>query len=170
MTPLRFFFGFLRAARSGEKHRTIRLPLPSQHNALASGRSRIWTLWTLLTAAVILLLLARQFYFRKPIPRAGAQFNLPRPRQRGSLVASGGILSPDSHYMVFMARDREAAQAHLYFKDMDSAELLPLGGTEGASDPFWSPASDMIGFFAKRSAQDCGPARGYSEEPSPQCQ
>jgi eukaryotic-like serine/threonine-protein kinase len=121
---------------------------PSPHSTMREWpKSRIWTLWTLLTAAVILLLLARQLLFPKPIPRAGVLL-FTQAAPQGSPLASGGILSPNSRYMVFVARDREAAQAHLYLKAMDSAELLPLGGTEGASDPFWSTASDMIGFFA----------------------
>jgi Tol biopolymer transport system component len=66
----------------------------------------------------------------------------------GSPLASGGILSPDSRYIVFVTRDHEAAQPRLYLKQMDSPEVRPVAGTEGASDPFWSPASDMIGFFA----------------------
>jgi Tol biopolymer transport system component len=50
--------------------------------------------------------------------------------------------------MVFVARDHEPAQPRLYLKQMDSPEVRAVAGTEGASDPFWSPASDMIGFFA----------------------
>jgi eukaryotic-like serine/threonine-protein kinase len=107
-------------------------------------------LWALLpiAAAVVLALLVREFVSSKAVPRGDTiQFTQAAPE--GLLVASGGILSPDSHYMVFMVRDRETAPVRLYLKKMDSTDLRPLAGTEGASDPFWSPASDMIAFFAK---------------------
>jgi Tol biopolymer transport system component len=73
---------------------------------------------------------------------------LTQPAPEGAILASGGILSPDSRYMVFVAHDPKSAQARLYLKQMDSPDLQFLAGTEGASHPFWSPPSEMIGFFA----------------------
>jgi len=107
-----------------------------------------WSLlWILLPLAFVLFLLAREFWGPRLQPRGGAiLFTQSAPQ--GSPLASGGILSPDSRYMVFVARDHEAAQPRLYLKQMDSPEVRAVAGTEGASDPFWSPASDMIGFFA----------------------
>ena len=101
----------------------------------------------LLPVAFVLFLLVRDFVVPRPLPHGGTiLFTQSAPE--GATLASGGILSPDSRYMVFVARDQEAAQARLYLKQMDSPELRPVAGTEGASHPFWSPASDMIGFFA----------------------
>jgi len=113
------------------------LPVPSRWSLL----------WILLPLAFVLFLLAREFWGPTLQPRGGAiLFTQSAPQ--GSPLASGGILSPDSRYMVFVARDHEAAQPRLYLKQMDSPEVRAVAGTEGASDPFWSPASDMIGFFA----------------------
>ena len=112
------------------------LPVPSRWSLL----------WILLPLAFVLLLLARDFWGPTLQPRGAILFT--QSALQGSPLASGGILSPDSRYMVFVARDHEAAQPRLYLKQMDSPEVRAVAGTEGASDPFWSPASDMIGFFA----------------------
>ena len=115
--------------------------------AVPSAPWRRLKLWVLLPTALLLFLLARAFVPSKPQARSGViLFTQPAPE--GSPLASGGILSPDSRYMVFAAHDREAAQTRLYLKQMDSSELRPVAGTEGASDPFWSPTSDIVGFFA----------------------
>jgi DNA-binding winged helix-turn-helix (wHTH) protein/Tol biopolymer transport system component len=104
--------------------------------------------WALaLLSALVLLLLARQFMPLGPLPGGGTVI-FTQAAPDGSPLASGGILSLDSRYMVFVAHDRASAQPRLYLKQMNSAELRPLPGTEGAFDPFWSPAGDMIGFFA----------------------
>ncbi|MGD0963213.1 MAG: winged helix-turn-helix domain-containing protein [Candidatus Acidiferrales bacterium] len=104
-------------------------------------------LWVALPTALLLFLLAREFEAPRPFS-GGGTILFTQPAPGGSPLASGGILSPDSRYMVFVARDRETEQAHLYMKQMNSAEVQSIAGTEGASDPFWSPTSDMIGFFA----------------------
>ena len=36
----------------------------------------------------------------------------------------------------------------LWLRPLDQTEARPLAGTEGATDPFWSPDSRSIGFFA----------------------
>ncbi len=87
-------------------------------------------------------------FLAPPKRPAGAAILLTQPAPEGAILASGGILSPDSRYMVFVAHDPKSAQARLYLKQMDSPDLRSLAGTEGASHPFWSPTSEMIGFFA----------------------
>jgi DNA-binding winged helix-turn-helix (wHTH) protein/Tol biopolymer transport system component len=105
-----------------------------------------WIILSLVALAALALLI-REFVPHASGPRGEAiQLNLAVPE--GMVAASGGILSPDSRYIIFAVRDRETARVRLHLKPMDSSELRPLGGTEGASDPFWAPTSDMIAFFA----------------------
>lgn len=115
-----------------------------------SVRRSAWqrrVLWALLPIALILILVARELVvLRLPARNGTMVFSQAAPD--GSTFVSGGGVSPDGRYIVFVTRDGAAAQACLYLKQIDSAELRPLGGTEGASHPFWSPTSDMIGFFA----------------------
>ena len=101
----------------------------------------------LLPVAFVLFLVVRDFVVPRVLPTA-LRYCSPRSAPQGATLTSGGILSPDSRYMVFVAHDQKAAQARLYLKQMDFPELRLVAGTEGASHPFWSPASDIIGFFA----------------------
>ena len=40
------------------------------------------------------------------------------------------------------------AASRLYVEELASLEATPIHGTEGAKQPFWSPDSDGVGFFA----------------------
>jgi DNA-binding winged helix-turn-helix (wHTH) protein/Tol biopolymer transport system component len=66
----------------------------------------------------------------------------------GHLVASGAVVSPDGRHLAFIARQRDTGRAHLWVRSLDTSQARVLQGTEGAFRPFWSPASDALGFFA----------------------
>jgi DNA-binding winged helix-turn-helix (wHTH) protein/Tol biopolymer transport system component len=106
-----------------------------------------WRVAATVAAVFCAFAVAREF-MPAGTPRAGAPILLTQPAPEGATLASGGILSPDSRYMVFVAHDSKTSQPRLYLKEMASPELRLLAGTEGASHPFWSPASDVVGFFA----------------------
>jgi DNA-binding winged helix-turn-helix (wHTH) protein/Tol biopolymer transport system component len=107
-----------------------------------------WIAGMAITLAAIALAVVRTFFPATAAPGTAVPVLLTQPPPEGSTLASGGILSPDSRYMIFVAHDSKAAQARLYLKQMDSPDLRLVPGTEGASHPFWSPASDTVGFFA----------------------
>jgi len=107
-------------------------------------RQLLWAL--LLPVAFVMFLLTREAVAPRPLPYgAPVVFNQPAPE--GTTIEFGGIVSPDSRYMVLVARDQKAGQTRLYLRQLDSPGLRPVVGTEGASHPFWSPTSDRIGFF-----------------------
>ncbi len=57
-------------------------------------------------------------------------------------------LSEDGNRLAFVGV--EEGQPLLYVRDLDADEAVPLSGTEGARDPFFSPGpGDWIGFFAE---------------------
>ena len=57
----------------------------------------------------------------------------------------GGAISPDGqHFAVGAIVD---GRQQLVLRHMGSTALVPLAGTEGGFDPFWSPDSQSIGFF-----------------------
>jgi DNA-binding winged helix-turn-helix (wHTH) protein/Tol biopolymer transport system component len=109
--------------------------------------STLWRVAAAVTAVFCAFAVAREF-MPSGTSRGGAPILLTQPAPEGATLASGGILSPDSRYMVFVAHDSKTSQPRLYLKEMASPELRLLVGTEGASHPFWSPASDVVGFFA----------------------
>jgi Tol biopolymer transport system component len=66
-------------------------------------------------------------------------------------VGIGGLatISPDGRYLAFIATGPDHKQL-LWVRRLDSIDARALPGTEGAEDPFWSPDSEFIGFFAQR--------------------
>jgi Tol biopolymer transport system component len=58
-------------------------------------------------------------------------------------------LSPDGRRVAFCAR-RPSGERVLWIRSLDSASPTPIAGTDGASDPFWSPDGRDLGFFAQR--------------------
>jgi eukaryotic-like serine/threonine-protein kinase len=63
-------------------------------------------------------------------------------------------LSPDGRSLAILAGGR------LWIRPLDSLELKNLGGTEGASLPFWSPDSAFLGFFAQGKLKKISVAGG----------
>jgi Tol biopolymer transport system component len=56
-------------------------------------------------------------------------------------------VSPDGRHLVFGAVERDQ-RPMLWLRTLDNATAVPLAGTENGQDPFWSPDSQSIGFFA----------------------
>jgi eukaryotic-like serine/threonine-protein kinase len=94
--------------------------------------------------AVLLLILYSRLY-ETPTPEA-ARF-LVYPPEKTIFQGAGDYVSPDGHRLLFTAIGVDGKRA-LWVRTIDSltAQLLP--GTEDASQPFWSPDSRFIGFFA----------------------
>ena len=55
-------------------------------------------------------------------------------------------LSPDGRWLAFTGAT--GGKVQLWLRALNSGEMKPFAGTEGASLPFWSPDSRFIGFFA----------------------
>ncbi len=72
---------------------------------------------------------------------------------RGSAV----VLSPDGQRLAFTARSKDVVR--LYVRPLDRFETQTLPGTEGASNPFFSPDGNWLGFFADGKIRE-GVARG----------
>jgi hypothetical protein len=81
----------------------------------------------------------------RPVIRT--MINLP-PGQQLAGLDSGPVLalSPDGAHLGYVARQGGTQQ--LYLRAMDSIDAKPIPGTEGAVNPFFSPDSQWIGFFA----------------------
>jgi hypothetical protein len=65
-------------------------------------------------------------------------------------TAFGAVsLSPDGRYLAFAATSTSnGGHALLWLRAQDDVTPHAMPDTEGAAFPFWSPASDAIGFFA----------------------
>ncbi len=61
--------------------------------------------------------------------------------------AGPAAISPDGRRLAFVATTAEGKDL-LWIRPLDSLSPQALSGTDGASYPFWSPDSRLIGFFA----------------------
>ena len=103
-------------------------------------------------AAAILLLatlaLASQLIVRTRGPANGVErrFSIHPPPD----TAFGAVsLSPDGRYFAFTATSTSnGGHALLWLRSEDDVAPRTVPDTEGAAFPFWSPASDAVGFFA----------------------
>jgi Tol biopolymer transport system component len=55
-------------------------------------------------------------------------------------------ISPDGRRLVFVA-SATAGSSQLWLRPLDQTDAQPLAGTEGATNPFWSPDSQSLAFF-----------------------
>jgi len=67
-------------------------------------------------------------------------------RLRAHFMVPSMVFSPDGRKLVFHAvRDRVM---QLYVRDLGRDDSMPIPGTEGAFDPFFSPDGEWLAFFA----------------------
>jgi eukaryotic-like serine/threonine-protein kinase len=71
-----------------------------------------------------------------PPPGGGFWANITQPT----------AISPNGEFLAMVAI--RSSHTQLWVRRLDSLDAQPLAGTEGAANPFWSPDSRYIGFFA----------------------
>ena len=71
-------------------------------------------------------------------------------------------VSPDGHRIAFVSRI-EGGSSWLWIRTLDSEEVRKVEGSEGATNPFWSPDGQDLAFFAagklKRTSAAGGPVQ-----------
>ena len=123
--------------------------LPAPADAAAPIRSlparRNWLPWMVAAAvalaAVIYVALSRQ---RSANDDAMAVLSLLPPE--GSSLGTFAV-SPDGQWLAFT--ESSSARRQLSIRRLDASAPRRLPGTDGAKDPFWSPDSSSVGFFAE---------------------
>ena len=85
-----------------------------------------------------------------------------------SVVAPQIAISPDGRQVAFVAQVPRGRPG-LWIRALGDSEAQPLGGTEDAIYPFWSPDSRSLGFFAQGKLKTIeiggGPPRTLSDAP-----
>jgi DNA-binding winged helix-turn-helix (wHTH) protein/Tol biopolymer transport system component len=123
---------------------------PATSDAAGQTAPRRKVRWTL--AGVLMGLAAvgvPSMYFARSTPaNRSIRFLLQSPDD--TTLMSAGYPSPDGRLIVFAAQDA-SGKALLYVRPVDSIDAKSLPGTEGASEPFWSPDGTAIGFFGDRA-------------------
>ena len=86
---------------------------------------------------------------RRELPGA-KRFTIDLPTQGllnlGSVGAWALALSPDGRHLVYVGLNDQGQV--LYHRAMDAVDILPVPGTEGATDLFFSPDGEWVGFYA----------------------
>jgi len=103
----------------------------------------------LMIAAVIIG--ASVWQFLRPaasFPKQQVRFNLDLPpgHEFANLHYLKVAISPDGHLWAYTADS--VGSRLLYLRPLDQLEATALAGTEGATNPFFSPDGKWIGFFA----------------------
>jgi Tol biopolymer transport system component len=81
-------------------------------------------------------------------PSAGLPVRFTQDPPNGTTLLPGVGLSPDGHYLAFIARTLASKEARLWIRSVESGAVREIAGTDGAERPFWHPSSNVIGFFA----------------------
>ncbi len=102
--------------------------------------------WAVAAVALLAAVLIAVIHFREAAPEARTtrlsvllpeKFNLSSPPE----------ISPNGRYLAFAGQDA-TGQTGLWIRPLDSPAAQVLPGTSGATQPFWSPDSRSLGFFA----------------------
>src|SRR5579864_6162259 len=72
-------------------------------------------------------------------------------------------LSPDGSRLVFGVKDSENGTTRLAIRSLDQQTAIPLPGTEGARDPFFSPDGQWIAFAAAAKLKKISAQGGSAE-------
>ena len=101
-------------------------------------------------------------------PRRIQRFAISLP-SGGGLESVGSAFSPEGSHLVFVGSVDDGTQ--LYVRPLNEVDAVPLRGTEGASQPFFSPDGKRVGFFAGRKLKKVllagGPALVIADVPGP---
>ena len=128
------------SARGETAHRSV--------PAVARTRERVVAALAVLFLLTTLGLAA--WALRPTSAPAVVAFPIPAPETTTWTSADGRAafaLSPDGRRLAFTAAPSGAAPM-IYIRALDAIPAMPMAGTEGARNPFWSPDSRAVGFFA----------------------
>jgi eukaryotic-like serine/threonine-protein kinase len=115
--------------------------------AAVSRKRTAWVPWAVAAAAVALAATTLLRSSRSVVTQAPpVRFDLILPSEMQPGGFDAGAISPDGRWFVFDAT--VDGRQRLVLRDLASTALVVLAGTEGGFNPFWSPDSRAIAFFA----------------------
>jgi DNA-binding winged helix-turn-helix (wHTH) protein/Tol biopolymer transport system component len=122
------------------------------------ARERFWMAMSVVLGIGLIVLGVRAL---RPAPSPSPVTFAIMPPDGTRFSTSGGFmaLSPDGHHVVFVATSGDGID-RLWIRSLDSLTDLALSGTDGASQPFWSPDSRHIAFFAQGKLKRIGVPAG----------
>lgn len=139
----------------------------------AAKRPRLaWIPWVLASAMFLtaLVLFVRSNRGNNPVQATPQQIRFTVNPPQDSTFDGSIAISPDGNTLAFVATSHSGISS-LWIRALDSVDSQILAGTQGASEPFWSPDSKFLGFFAdghiKKIAIPGGSAQAICEAQDP---
>src|SRR5215472_10022454 len=115
----------------------------------AASTRKSWVPWAIATLVIVLAAVITTWsLLRRVTPLSSTRFAIDLgdlhiiPNSAGARMT----VSPDGRTIAFVLGS--APKTQIYKRRLDSMELTPLAGTDGASQPFFSPDGKWIGFSA----------------------
>ncbi len=120
-------------------------------------------LWAVISVALILLagvVLAAVLWLRPHAAAPVVKFAVAPPEHTS--YPGSPTISPDGRMLVFSAQGPEG-QRMLWLRPLDAMRHSPLSGTEGATNPFWSPDGQYLAYFSGRALKTVRLRDGLTE-------
>jgi eukaryotic-like serine/threonine-protein kinase len=103
---------------------------------------------------------AAAMYFRPRASMPVLKFRVAPPEH--TAYPGSPSVSPDGRCVVFSLQGAEG-QRMLWIQPLDAEHTAPIAGTENATNPFWSPDSQYLAYFAGRSLKTVRIKDGVTE-------
>lgn len=116
--------------------------------SLDGFRLRMWMAIGGCLAVLALVTVGALMYFRPHTSAPVVKFAV-TPPEHTSYPGSPSV-SPDGKLLVFSAQGPEG-QRMLWLRPLDAMRHSPISGTEGATNPFWSPDGQYLAYFSARA-------------------
>jgi serine/threonine-protein kinase len=120
-----------------------------------ASRAKQWRWWLASGIAAVVVVAAAASLVTwnlkpsPPKPVTRTVINLPPGQHLAELGRPVLALSSDGRQLAYVAATQGSATPQIYLRAMDSAEARAIPGTEGATEPFFSPDGQWLGFFAE---------------------
>jgi serine/threonine protein kinase len=141
--------------------------LPPPVAAKRKSRERLGWVLAAVAAVAVAAAIALVIWLRSEPPRVLRSSLLPPEKSSFAFDFGPMALSPDGRRMAFVATSSGINM--LWVRPLSGESAQSLAGTEGASNPFWSPDSRFLGFFANRKLKKVeasgGPPEALADAP-----
>jgi eukaryotic-like serine/threonine-protein kinase len=137
-------------------------PLAGRRGGLLESLRRRPLAWILPPAGILVAVLALIVAAQQLRPQVAPPvdvLSVISPPGTTFTVGDGPQVSPDGRIVAFVATDA-AGKTSIYVRERSAAAARVLPDTEDATQPFWSPDSRQLGFFARGSLKTVPVAGG----------
>ncbi len=136
----------LRTVRTHAPYAPYALENPLRPILIASATYAITTICVAIVFAV---------FGQHPLERRTSRFSISLPVEASIDPSRGSVaVSLDGSRLVYVAS--ASGRSQLFLRSIDRDEPVAIDGTDDASDPFFSPDGQWVGFFARGSLQKVG--------------